>query len=57
MKSKEQAKAEYAHRSEVLTHGLRRDVWVSIQIALQNNGQISLAKDIGEFLLSQEASN
>lgn len=45
--------AEYEYRSEILELGLRRDVWVSIQWALENSGQVSLAKDIREFLESK----
>ena len=53
MKTKEQMRAEYEHRSEIISHGLRRDAWQSIAIALELNGQISLCKDIYEFLESK----
>jgi hypothetical protein len=45
---------EYEHRSEILTHGLRRDVWLSIANTLEHSGQIGLAKDIKDFLTSRE---
>lgn len=45
---------EYEHRSELLTHSLRRDTWLSIAWALEHSGQISLAKQIVDFLASQE---
>jgi hypothetical protein len=46
--------AEYEYRSEILTHGLRRDVWESIAWSLQNSGSIGLAKDIRDFIESKE---
>ena len=52
MKTKEQMRAEYEHRSQVLELGLRRDAWISIAIALQEGGRIGLAKDIRDFLES-----
>lgn len=53
MKTQEQMRSEYAYRSEILEHGLRRDVWQSIAYALDRDGQVSLAKDIYEFLESK----
>lgn len=54
MKTKEQMQAEYQHRSEILTLGLRRDAWQTIAHALQSAGLIGHAKDIRDFLENQE---
>lgn len=54
MESKEQMRAEYEYRSEVLSYELRRDDWQRIALALNQTGAISLEKDIQEFLQSQE---
>ena len=56
MKTKEQSQAEYAHRSEILELGLRRDEWQTIEISLEQAGRISQAKTIREFLESKEGN-
>jgi len=54
MKTAEQMRADYEQRSEILTHGLRRDDWIRIAIALQNDGAVGQARDILEFLKSKK---
>ena len=48
---------EYEYRSEILTHGLRRDDWQRIVYALNRDGAIGLAKDINDFIESKEEKN
>lgn len=54
MKTKEQMRTEYEHRSEILELGLRRDEWQNIANALHRGGVIGLAEDIHKFLESKE---
>lgn len=44
----------YEYRSEILTHGLKRDEWVRIAIALDRDGAIGLHSDISRFIQSHE---
>ena len=55
MITREQSAKDYAYRSEILTNGLRRDVWQTIARALELSGSIGLAQDINEFLESKES--
>jgi hypothetical protein len=56
MITKEQSAKDYAYRSEILTNGLRRDVWQTIAWRLEHSGEVGLAQDIREFLESKESN-
>ena len=56
MITSDKSKADYSHRSEILTHGLRRDEWQVMAWTLERSGNVGLAQDINKFLDSKEVS-
>jgi hypothetical protein len=46
MKTKEQMRAEYEHRSELLTIQVRRDEIFNMAVACEQAGKVGLAQDL-----------